>query len=40
MVLKLGKKIERLTLLLRLDGELDMHTASKVRQAFDIEMEN
>jgi len=39
MVLNLGKKIERLTLLLRLDGELDMHTASMVRQAIDIEIE-
>ncbi|SPF35431.1 Anti-sigma F factor antagonist [Candidatus Desulfosporosinus infrequens] len=39
MVLKLEKKIERLTLLLRLDGELDMHTASMVRQAIDIEIE-
>ncbi len=39
MVLKLEKKIERLTLLLRLDGELDMHTASVVRQAIDLEIE-
>lgn len=39
MVLKLEKKIERLTLLLRLDGELDMHTASLVRQAIDLEIE-
>ena len=39
MVLKLGKKIERLTLLLRLDGELDMNTASLVRQAIDVEIE-
>ena len=39
MVLKLEKKIERLTLFLRLDGELDMHTASMVRQAIDIEIE-
>ena len=39
MVLKLEKKIERLTLLLRLNGELDMHTASMVRQAIDIEIE-
>jgi len=39
MVLKLEKKIERLTLLLRLDGELDMHTASMVRQAIDLEIE-
>jgi stage II sporulation protein AA (anti-sigma F factor antagonist) len=39
MVLNLGKKIERLTLLLRLDGELDMHTASMVRQAIDLEIE-
>jgi len=39
MVLKLEKKIERLTLLLRLDGELDMHTASIVRQAIDLEIE-
>jgi len=37
--LKLEKKIERLTLLLRLDGELDMHTASMVRQAIDLEIE-
>jgi len=39
MVLKLEKKIERLTLLMRLDGELDMHTASLVRQAIDLEIE-
>lgn len=39
MVLKLEKKIERLTLLLRLDGELDMHTAAMVRQAIDLEIE-
>jgi stage II sporulation protein AA (anti-sigma F factor antagonist) len=39
MVLNLEKKIERLTLLLRLDGELDMHTASMVRQAIDLEIE-
>lgn len=39
MVLKLEKKIERLTLLLRLDGELDMHTSSMLRQAIDIEIE-
>jgi len=39
MVLNLEKKIERLTLLLRLDGELDMHTASMVRQAIDMEIE-
>jgi len=39
MVLKLDKKIERLTLLLRLDGELDMNTASLVRQAIDVEIE-
>jgi len=39
MVLNLEKKIERLTLILRLDGELDMHTASMVRQAIDIEIE-
>ena len=39
LVLNLEKKIERLTLLLRLDGELDMHTASMVRQAIDIEIE-
>src|SRR5680860_707155 len=39
MVLNLQKKIERLTLLLRLDGELDMHTASMVRQAIDLEIE-
>ncbi|MHB8075080.1 STAS domain-containing protein [Desulfosporosinus fructosivorans] len=37
--MKLEKKIERLTLLLRLDGELDMHTASVVRQAIDLEIE-
>ncbi|TGE37772.1 anti-sigma F factor antagonist [Desulfosporosinus fructosivorans] len=37
--MKLEKKIERLTLLLRLDGELDMHTASMVRQAIDLEIE-
>ncbi len=37
--MKLEKKIERLTLLLRLDGELDMQTASTVRQAIDIEIE-
>lgn len=37
--MKLEKKIERLTLLLRLDGELDLHTASMVRQAIDIEIE-
>lgn len=39
MVLNLEKKIERLTLILRLNGELDMHTASMVRQAIDIEIE-
>lgn len=39
MVLKLEKKIDRLTLLLRLDGELDMHTAAMVRQAIDLEIE-
>ena len=39
MVLNLEKKIERLTLLLRLDGELDMHTASILRQAIDSEIE-
>jgi stage II sporulation protein AA (anti-sigma F factor antagonist) len=39
MVLKLEKKIERLTLLLRLDGELDMHTAAMVRQAIDLDIE-
>ena len=39
LVLNLEKKIERLTLLLRLEGELDMHTASMVRQAIDIEIE-
>ena len=37
--MNLEKKIERLTLILRLDGELDMHTASMVRQAIDIEIE-
>lgn len=37
--MKLEKKIERLTLFLRLDGELDMHTASIVRQAIDLEIE-
>lgn len=39
LVLNLEKKIERLTLLLRLNGELDMHTASMVRQAIDLEIE-
>ncbi|EHQ88133.1 anti-sigma F factor antagonist [Desulfosporosinus youngiae DSM 17734] len=39
MVLNLEKKIERLTLLIRLDGELDMHTASALRQAIDSEIE-
>lgn len=39
MVLNLEKKIERLTLLLRIDGELDMHTASDLRQAIDSEIE-
>lgn len=37
--MNLEKKIERLTLLLRLNGELDMHTASMVRQAIDTEIE-
>ncbi|TGE34638.1 anti-sigma F factor antagonist [Desulfosporosinus sp. Sb-LF] len=37
--MNLEKKIERLTLILRLNGELDMHTASMVRQAIDIEIE-
>lgn len=37
--MNLEKKIERLTLLLRLDGELDMHTASMVRQAIDHEID-
>lgn len=37
--MKLEKKIERLTLLLRLSGELDMHTASMVRQAIDLEID-
>ena len=39
MVLNLEKKIERLTLLLRLEGELDMHTASTLRQTIDIEID-
>jgi stage II sporulation protein AA (anti-sigma F factor antagonist) len=39
MVLNLEKKIERLTLFLRLDGELDMHTASTLRQAIDSEID-
>ena len=39
MVLNLEKKIERLTLFLRLDGELDMHTSDLVRNAIDIEIE-
>ena len=39
MVLKLEKKIDRLTLLLRLGGELDMNTAAMVRQAIDLEIE-
>jgi stage II sporulation protein AA (anti-sigma F factor antagonist) len=39
MDLNLEKKIERLTLFLRLDGELDMHTSDLVRQAIDMEIE-
>jgi len=39
MVLNLEKKIERLTLLIRLDGELDMSTAATLRQAIDSEIE-
>ena len=37
--MNLEKKIERLTLFLRLDGELDMHTSDLVRNAIDIEIE-
>ncbi|AFM42201.1 anti-anti-sigma regulatory factor, SpoIIAA [Desulfosporosinus acidiphilus SJ4] len=37
--MNLEKKIERLTLFLRLDGELDMHTSDLVRQAIDKEIE-
>ncbi|SHI16953.1 anti-sigma F factor antagonist [Desulfosporosinus lacus] len=37
--MNLEKKRERLTLLLRIDGELDMHTASDLRQAIDSEIE-
>lgn len=37
--MNLEKKIERLTLLLRLEGELDMHTASILRQAIDCEID-
>ena len=37
--MNLEKKIERLTLLLRIEGELDMHTASALRQAIDSEIE-
>ena len=37
--MKLEKKIDRLTLLLRLAGELDMNTAAMVRQAIDLEIE-
>ncbi|MBP1759682.1 MAG: anti-sigma factor antagonist [Firmicutes bacterium] len=39
MVLNVEKKIERLTLVLRLEGELDMHTASTLRQTIDSEIE-
>lgn len=39
MVLNLEKKIERLTLFLRLDGELDMHTAIMLRQTIDSEID-
>ena len=39
IVLNLEKKIERLTLILRLEGELDMHTASMVRQTIDNAIE-
>lgn len=39
MILNLEKNIERLTLFLRLEGELDMHTSAIVRQAIDIEIE-
>lgn len=35
----MDKKIERQTLLLRLDGELDMRTAETLRQAIDHEIE-
>lgn len=37
--MNLVKKIERQTLLLRLEGELDMHTAASLRQAIDNEIE-
>ncbi|HEY8909774.1 MAG TPA: anti-sigma F factor antagonist [Desulfosporosinus sp.] len=37
--MNLEKKIERLTLFLRLEGELDMHTASMLRQAIDSEID-
>lgn len=37
--MNLEKKIERLTLLLRIEGELDMHTASTLRHAIDTEIE-
>lgn len=33
------KKIERQTLLLRLDGELDMKTADNLRQTIDSEID-
>lgn len=33
------KKIERQTLLLRLDGELDMKTSESLRQAIDTEID-
>lgn len=39
VVLNLVKKIERQTMLLRLEGELDMHTAATLRQAIDNEIE-
>lgn len=37
--MNLEKKIERLTLILRLDGELDMSTANMLRQTIDGEID-
>lgn len=39
VALNIEKKIERQTLLLRLNGEIDMNTADSLRQAIDNEIE-